>query len=330
MKFCYTIKSAQPEVCSAPTSPLLILRGQHFCCLISPRCRGHVHVIKLLSSARPPPSSHLAPRRQSGYYRWKVRVINQPPFLNSSLYRLFLHSPPTLLPTFPSLPSRHHLTWKIVALLVKKGKKDRQTERRWEQMRWGGGGMVIRDFQWLTCAVSPCYLSNSHLCRKHFCLCLCECVEMLHESETAGPIPITQQRILKKILRFCWIRSQTMIHSLSVSCSLSLSPCVPLSLCPSLPGSWRPGRRRCKSPWQRRKGCCSCVKQTRTESDMTAWSRWQAVQYSSWEWRKARGREGAGIGKKGACPHLSTGCQSVTEGENDRPQWGPSEPGWKL
>lgn len=49
-------------------------------------------------------------------------------------------------------------------------------------MKWGG--LVIRDFQWMTSAVSPCYLSNSHLCRKHSCLCLC--VEMLHESETAG------------------------------------------------------------------------------------------------------------------------------------------------
>lgn len=30
----------------------------------------------------------------------------------------------------------------------------------------------------------PCYLSNSHLRRRHSCLRLC--VEMLHESETAG------------------------------------------------------------------------------------------------------------------------------------------------
>lgn len=48
---------------------------------------------------------------------------------------------------------------------------------------------------------------------------------------------------------------------------------------------------------------------------------------NSREGGKARARDGAKGGKKGGCLHPSPACQSVTEGENDRPQWGPSEPG---
>lgn len=42
-------------------------------------------------------------------------------------------------------------------------------------MRRGGEGLVIRDFHWMTSAVSPCYLPNSHLCPKHSCPCVCVC-----------------------------------------------------------------------------------------------------------------------------------------------------------
>lgn len=46
---------------------------------------------------------------------------------------------------------------------------------------------------------------------------------------------------------------------------------------------------------------------------------------------KEGGREGEDKGERNrrreGCLPPSPACQSVTEGENDRPQWGPSAPG---
>jgi len=47
---------------------------------------------------------------------------------------------------------------------------------------------------------------------------------------------------------------------------------------------------------------------------------------SKMEEEKKKGRKGGRERRRERCLPPSPACQSVTEGENDRPQWGPSTP----
>lgn len=108
------------EVCSAPPSPLLILRGQHFCCLISPHCCGHVHIIKLLKplTGRRPPPTPSTPTILPPSSPEIIKVLqiksqshksgNIPTTTTTSTH---IQCAPSLLPSYLSLPSCHHLTW---------------------------------------------------------------------------------------------------------------------------------------------------------------------------------------------------------------------------
>lgn len=114
----------------------LILRGQHFCCLISCRLCGHVHIIKLLrplTSTRPPPlypAITLLPR--------SPEIITVLQMKSQSHKSVLLHPRPTsqhhrrfsaFLPISLTLLSSLHLTWEIAGFArFSVAKKDTHTK----------------------------------------------------------------------------------------------------------------------------------------------------------------------------------------------------------
>lgn len=162
----------------------LILRGQHFCCLISCRLCGHVHIIKLLrphTSTRPPPLYPAITLLPSS-----PEIITVLQMKSQSHKSVLLHPRPTsqhhrrfsaFLPISLTLLSSLHLTWEIAgfARFSVAKKTHTQNQRKERGTDWGLGGLSNPGFP--LCDFSSWPMVSIKLASvSHTSLCVCVCV----------------------------------------------------------------------------------------------------------------------------------------------------------